>query len=85
MCRARSITARCLGRRCEITVYFGQPIHEFDGGLEALYASLFTMEAALLAASQQTPGVVVEYRETVLDEDRVDAYKLMALRLVVEG
>ena len=43
------------------------------------------MEAPQLDASQQTPGVFVEYRETVLDEDRVDAYKLMALRLVVEG
>ena len=72
-------------RRCNVLVYFGQPIHEFTGGLEALYTSLFAMETALLEAAQSTAGVFVEYEETVLDEDRVAAYKLMALRLVVEG
>lgn len=78
--------SRVIGRRrCELTVYFGQPIEEFDGGLEAQYASLFEMESALLTAAQATPDVWVQYVETVLDEDRVDAYKLMALRLVVEG
>lgn len=72
-------------RQANVLVYFGQPIHEFTGGLEALYTSLFTMENALLEAAQSTDGVFVEYEETVLDEDRVAAYKLMALRLVVEG
>lgn len=72
-------------RRCELLVYFGQPIHEFTGGLESLYESLFGLEAALLAAAQATPGVWVQYEETILDEDRLDAYKLMALRLTVEG
>lgn len=72
-------------RRCELLVYFGQPLHEFDAGLEELYAELLDMESALLTAAQAAPGLYVEYLETVLDEDRIDAYKLMALRLVVEG
>jgi len=71
-------------RRCELTIYFGQPIHEFSAGLESLYSSLFTMEAALINAANTTPGLLVEYLETVLDEDRLDAYKLMAVRLAVE-
>jgi hypothetical protein len=72
-------------RRCDVLVYFGQPIHEFTGGLESLYTSLFALETALLDAAQATAGVYVEYVETVMDEDRVDAYKLCALRLVVQG
>ena len=75
-----------LGRRSiELLVYFGVAVHEFTGGLEALYADLFAMEAALLAAAFAAPGVFVQYQETVLDEDRLDAYKLMALRVTAEG
>lgn len=75
-----------LGRReVDLLVYFGQAVHEFTGGLEALYEDLFAMEATLLAAAYATPGVLVQYQETVLDEDRLDAYKLMALRLTVQG
>jgi hypothetical protein len=72
-------------RRCNVLVYFGQAIHEFTGGLESLYDNLFTMETALLEAAQSTPDVYVEYVETVLDEDRLAAYKLMGLRLMIEG
>jgi hypothetical protein len=31
------------------------------------------------------PNVYVEYQETVLDEDKLDMYKLMCLRVVVQG
>ena len=72
-------------RRIDVVVYFGQPIHEFTGGLEALYTSMMALETLLLNAATATPNVYVEYTETVLDEDRVEAYKLMALRLTVEG
>lgn len=72
-------------RECEVTVYFGLPIHEFTAGLEAMYADMFAMEAALIGAAQSTPDVYVQYLETVLDEDRLEAYKLMALRLNVTG
>lgn len=72
-------------RSASCLIYFGQPIHEFEGGMEALYEALLTMEQTLITAAEQTPGLGVTYRETVLDEDRVDAYKLMALRVEVEG
>lgn len=72
-------------RRCEALIYFGQPVHEFSDGLEALYAELFEMEAALIRAAVYDSGVYCTYVETILDEDRVDAYKLMALSVRVEG
>lgn len=71
-------------RKCEMLVYFGQAIHEFTGGLESLYQALFDMESDLLAAARGLNMNMV-YVETVLDEDRVSAYKLMAIRLVVQG
>ena len=75
-----------IGRRdVECLIYFGQPIHEFSEGVEALYESLLTMEVALITAAVQTGGIMVQYMETVLDEDRIDAYKLMALRVRVVG
>ena len=72
-------------RECDLIIYFGKPIHEFTAGLEALYSELFTMESELLAAARTANSMMVQYEETVLDEDRVDAYKLMALRLTVAG
>lgn len=72
------------GRRAiELLIYFGQPIHEFTGGMEAEWQSLLTMEAALLAVLQQTGTAI--YQETILDEDRVDAYKLLAIRCRLDG
>lgn len=73
-------------REVEALVYFGQPIHEFaEGGLEALYTSLLDFEAKLMTALSSVPNVTAYYTETVLDEDRVDAYKLMALRVRLVG
>lgn len=72
-------------RAVDCLIYFGQPLHEFSDGLQAQYESLLAMERALITAAQQTAGLSVTYRETILDEDRVDAYKLMALRVDVQG
>jgi hypothetical protein len=73
-----------IGRRSvDLLIYFGQPIHEFDAGLQAQYESLLAMEVALRDKASQTATVL--YRETILDEDRVDAYKLMAIRCEVQG
>lgn len=78
--------AAVIGRRsAECTVYAGMPILEFEGGLEALYSALFGLEAALLTALRTAPGIIVRHIETVLDEDEVADYKLMALRVEVEG
>jgi hypothetical protein len=42
------------------------------------------MESALIDAAYAAP-LRVEYQETVLDEDCVAGYRLMALRLTGEG
>ena len=73
-------------RQVDALVYFGQPVHEFTTGLEGLYSSLMALEVLLLNAAQAAPGVRrFEYVETILDEDRVDGFKLMAMRVVIEG
>lgn len=72
-------------RLCECLIYFGQPVHEFTAGMEALYAEIFEMELALIDALPRGGPVVARWVETITDEDRVDAYKLMALRVEVMG
>lgn len=67
-------------RRVDVIVYFGEPIHEFEvGGLEEIYRRHFEQEAAIIEALHGT-GWRVKYLETFYDEDRLPAYKLMALR-----
>lgn len=79
--------ARTMGRRrAEVLVYFGTPVHEFeDGGLEGLYAKLFDLEEQIIALACGSPSYSAVYLDTVMDEDRSDVYKLMALRFDVEG
>lgn len=72
-------------RSTECLVYFGKPIHEFEAGLEALYTDLFAMEAALIAALPRSGEWVARWLSTETDEDRGDAYKMMALRIKVDG
>lgn len=81
-----------LGRRkTDLLIYFGLPIHAFDDTpdsagrtrLEKLYAALLTMEAAICAQVAHAGG---QHLETIFDEDRIDAsYKLMAVRVVIQG
>jgi len=72
-------------RRVEVLVYFGKPVHEFAAGLEALYAQTFALEALLLESAYTGADYTFEYLETIADEDRIDGFKLMAIRGVVEG
>lgn len=72
-------------RARETLIYFGMPVTEADGGLEALYADLFEMEVALINALPRSGEYVAEWLETVTDEDRLPGYKLMALRVMVHG
>ncbi|MCK7493267.1 MAG: hypothetical protein MZW92_18890 [Comamonadaceae bacterium] len=74
-----------LGEALQALVYFGKPIHEFEAGLEALYGEMFEMEQALINAAVYDSGVYVIYVETILDEDRNDAYKLAALSVRIDG
>lgn len=75
-----------LGRESiEALIYFGSPIHEFSGGLEALYWDQLRMREALLAGLQAAePQFFCKHHETILDEDRVDAYKIFAMRVTIE-
>lgn len=70
-------------RTAELLLYFGAQIANSEG-LEAVYAALFDLEADMLLALQRHGA---RYVETVHDEDRLDAYKLMAIRceLPVDG
>lgn len=76
--------------RIECTVYFGQPVHAFAEApdsagrvrLERLYASLLTLEMAIRTTIEINGGIP---GETVFDDDRLDTYKLMAVRCVLVG
>lgn len=77
-------------RKIEMLIYFGMPIQPFDDApdtagrvrLEKLYAALFDLEAVIIASIGQAGA---HYVETITDEDRIDTYKLMAVRCDVEG
>jgi hypothetical protein len=72
-----------LGRRmAECLVYFGVDVSEAEGGLEDVYTALFDLEAQVRAAIAQAGGL---YRETITDEDRLETYKVMAVRCEVVG
>jgi hypothetical protein len=79
--------------KMELLIYFGAPVQPFDdtpdaGGrvrMEKLYAALFDIEAALRALPRNGDGFAYRYRDTITDEDRLDTYKIMAVRAEVEG
>lgn len=72
-------------RRVDVLVYFGQPMHEFTTDLQGQWQSLLTMEDAILKKLQASPGFFFGYRDTFLDEDRIEASKVLAIRGTVEG
>lgn len=73
-------------RECEALIYFGRPIHDFTDGLEAVYEDLFAFEQKLLTAARAATAVAsLVHLETILDEDKVEAYKLFALRVRIVG
>ena len=68
-------------RVCDTLIYFGMDSHEFDGGLEQLHWKLLAMEQLLIAAAEANSGSYTAlYRETIMDEDGVQPFKMMALR-----
>lgn len=64
------------GRTVETLIYFGAQTTKSEG-LETVYDDLFALESAIIAKVQGLGG---RYRETITDEDRLDAYKLMTIR-----
>lgn len=70
-------------RTAECLIYFGMDITAAEaGGLEAVYSALFGLEAAILA---KLKALGHRYVETITDEDRLDAYKLMTIRAELVG
>ncbi len=69
-------------RNIDCMIYFGMAISESETGLEADYSALFGMEADINA---KLPKMGAMYRETIADEDRLDTYKVMAIRCEVVG
>lgn len=90
-----SSTGDHVTRKGDVLIYFGMPIQPFDDvadgsgrtRLEKLYAALFNVEARIIDAlsPNQLGGMKVRYVETITDEDRIETYKLMAVRVDVEG
>ena len=80
-------------RKCDVTVYFGIPLQPFDDTpdsagrvrLEKSYAALFALEDAIIAALSVpiTDILSLTHIDTITDEDRLETYKLMAIRLEV--
>ena len=70
-------------RTSECLIYFGWPVGPSEtGGLEAVYESLFTLEADILEVLKTLAG---RYLETITDEDRLDTFKLFAIRCELQG
>ena len=69
-------------RVIDLLIYYGQPSHDFDAGLEALTEGHMAMEAAIIEIVEDFGG---RYIETVSDEDRLDGYKMMPIRVQVQG
>jgi len=72
-------------RAFECLIYFGKPITEADNGLEELYREIFAMEVALIAVLPEAGNWVARWLETITDEDRAPGYKMMALRVLIDG
>lgn len=88
---SRLENGRTINRRsADVLIYFGLPIQPFDDTpdaagrvrLEKLYAALFELEEKIRLIVYRNRG---KYKETITDEDRLDTYKLMAVRCEVEG
>lgn len=68
-------------RTAETLIYFGAKITGADG-LEAVYAALFALDTSIRG---KLSALGARYLETITDEDRLDAYKLMVIRCELVG
>lgn len=68
-------------RTAEVMIVFGTPTTKAEG-LEEVYRDLFALESEILRVVRNLGG---RYVETVTDDDRLDAYKVMAARVELPG
>lgn len=71
-------------RAMEITIYAGVPTHDFEDGLDGLYRQLFELEERIREAIRAGNGYKVKWQETIDDDDRLPAFKLIAMRYRIE-
>ena len=77
---------RGVARECEALIYFSLNVHEFEDGLEAVYAKMLEFEQQLLAAARAATAVAsVVLIETLLDQDENEAFKTMAMKVKIVG
>ena len=69
-------------REIELLIYYGQPLHDFAVGLEALTESHMAMEASIIEVVEDFGG---KYIETITDEDRLEGYKMMSINVSISG
>lgn len=71
-------------KKLDVIVYYGYPLSEADAGsLEAVYEWLCMMEDNIIAAMESCRDFTATWKDTVTDEDRLEAYKLFASRFTV--
>jgi hypothetical protein len=68
-------------RTADVQIYFGANVSESQG-LESVYEELLTLEAEIIKVIKAEGG---RYIDTITDEDRLDTYKLMVVRLEIEA
>lgn len=68
-------------RTAELQILFGARLAASQG-LENVYSALLALDAAIIEVLRATGA---KYLETITDEDRLDAYKLMTIRAELAG
>ena len=71
-------------RKVQVMVYYGSPIHAFEG-MDALYSSLLTMEREIVGMMVAGDGYRIKHVYTITDEDRLSTYKLFMSLFEVQG
>lgn len=71
--------AASFNRVVEVLIYFGKPVQEAESGLPTVYSELLDLEQSIIAALKGN-GFQIKYLDTITDEDRLEHYKLMAVR-----
>lgn len=73
-------------RKANILIYFGAAVDESADGLESVYETLLELETKIVeACAVKGDGWRAKYTGTITDEDRLEIYKIMAVRIEVEG
>lgn len=68
-------------------IYFGDNLHE-SIGIEEIYRKLYEWEAIIkerLDIFLTSNGSIVYWKSTISDEDRLQGYKILVSRFVVDG